>query len=177
MKMNKISTLLLMVCAVVFSCDELDELTEFDISDNFSTTVNVSVSEASDQPQTFSETATLDIGANQEIQDNADLIQGISINSLTYEIANYTGIENATLSNASLNFGSTSISIDDINLPQSDTDGTIYTISNSQQLSAIASALANSQSITITASGTLSGSPVDFDVIINVDLTVTIDVL
>ena len=55
------------------SCDELDELTEFDINEDFSTTISVDLS--GDSPVTWSENATIDISDSQEIADNLDLIQ------------------------------------------------------------------------------------------------------
>jgi len=177
MKASKQATLLLFVITMICSCNKIDELTEFDITDSVSTTMNVSVSSESSEPQTFSEVATVNIATNQDIQDNLDLIQDININSLTYEVTNFTGSENATLTSASLSFDTISIDIENINLQQSDTANTIYNITDSDKLSDIAAILKNSTSITATLEGTLTGSPVVFDVVINLNLTATIDVL
>jgi hypothetical protein len=180
-KMMKIKTklsVLLLVMITAFSCEDLDELTEFDITEDFTTTYNISVPEDSEgMPQSFSESATIDIAENEEIQDNLDLLQDVTLNSLSYEIANFSGAQDATLTEATLNFGSVSISISNINLQQSDIDNTIYEIADTSLLNAIADALENNIAINASVTGTVSATPVVFDIIINLDVTATVDVL
>lgn len=165
------------VFMAIFSCDKLDELTEFDVTDSFATTINISISEPSDESQTFTQNATLDIASNNEIADNLDLIQNITINAITYEISNYNGDDDAIVTNASLSFNTINIDVGTLNLKQSDDNDTILTIENSQQLNAIGNILENSSSISASLTGTISSTPVSFNVIINVDLTATIDVI
>ncbi|MDP5081053.1 MAG: hypothetical protein NWP87_00245 [Winogradskyella sp.] len=178
MKITKQLSLLLVVLLTAFSCDELDELTEFDITDDFSTTVTISADNASEG--SFVNSATINLATNQQIQDNLDLIQNISLNSLTYEISNFIageGAEDAVITEASLTLGSTMISVSNINLKASDDNNTLYTVENSSLLNAIASALESNTAITASVSGTVDSTPVTFDVIINLDVTVTVDVL
>jgi hypothetical protein len=168
--------LLLMVTA--FSCNDLDELTEFDVTQDFSRTFNVSVPEGAEgEPQSINQTSTIDITANQAIEQNIDLVQDISINSLTYEIINFSGSEDAILSNGVLTFGSSTISVPNINIQQSDLDNTVYIINDTSVLSAIANDLENNSMVDISVTGTVSATPVVFDVLVNVDITATIDVL
>lgn len=174
---TKISFLLVLMISA-FSCEDLDELTEFDITEDFSTSFNVSVPEDSDgMPASFTESAGVDIATNQQIQDNLGLIQDVALNSLTYEISDFAGAEGATLTEASLNFGGVTIEISDINLQQSDIENTIYTIADESLLNAIANELENNISISIAVTGTVSETPVVFDVDVNLDVTATIDVL
>ncbi|NER18716.1 hypothetical protein [Spongiivirga citrea] len=177
MKTSKQATLLLIVITMICSCNKIDELTEFDVTDGFSTTMNISVTGESSEPQIFSEAVTVDISTNQDIQDNLDLIQDININSLTYEVSNFAGTENTTVTNASLSFDTIRIDIENINLQQADTANTIYTITDSTKLRDIAAILKSSASVTATLEGTVSDTPVIFDVIINLNLTATVDVL
>jgi len=178
MKIKTKLSVLLLVMITAFSCDDLDELTEFDITEDFTTTYNISVPEDSEgMPQSFSESATIDIAENEEIQDNLDLLQDVTLNSLSYEIANFSGTQDATLTEATLNFGSVSISISNINLQQSDIDNTIYEIADTSLLNAIADALENNIAINTSVTGTVSATPVVFDIIINLDVTATVDVL
>lgn len=178
MKIAKKLNLFLLIIITAFSCDELDELTEFDITDDFSTSVNISVPDLGDgMAGTFSQTASLDISSNQEIQDNLNLIQNVSLNALTYEISNFNGAEGATITEASLSFNGTSVSVSDINLKQSDDANTVYEIADSALLNAVANALKNSPEIVVTLTGTVNATPVAFDVIIRLDATLTIDVL
>jgi hypothetical protein len=89
--------LFLIALITIVSCSKLDELTEFDISDNFKTTLNINVTEDSEgEPQSWSQSSTVDLADNNEIESSLDLIQDVKINSLTFKIINFTGVENAT---------------------------------------------------------------------------------
>ena len=176
MKITKKISLLLLVMITAFSCDELDELTEFDITQDFNTTVNIDV--PADAPLlTWTQSSTIDIASNSEIQDNLDLIQDVNLNSLTFEIDNYVGEPGIMLTEASISFGGITIMVAEIDLKASDDTNTVTTIGDTAQLNAIASLLQNNTAITATATGTVSGAPVNFDVIINLDVTVTIDII
>jgi hypothetical protein len=166
---------LVFAMATAFSCDKLDELTEFNITQDFSSVVYVDVIEDSEGAvQIWSQSATLDIASNDQIQENLDLIQDVKISSITFKIINFTGVEGAVATEASLSFEDTVISVSDIQLEDSTT---IYTIGSDSELSAIANDLKNDVEITTTASGKVSSTPVKFDVYISLDVTTTIDVL
>jgi hypothetical protein len=178
MKITKALNLLLLVMLTAFSCDALDELTEFDITEDFSTTFNIDVPNAGEgMSATFMNSATIDLASNQDIQDNLDVIQNVTLNALTYEIMNFSGAEGAMITEASLNLGSTTISVAAIDLQQSDTDNEVYTITDTSLLNAIASALESSTAITASVTGTVNATPVTFDVEINLDVTVSVDLL
>lgn len=156
------------------SCDELDELTEFDINEDFSTTISVDLS--GDSPVTWSENATIDISDSQEIADNLDLIQNVTINSLTYEINNVSG-DGTTVTEASISFNGQSISVANLDLVMADANNTIFTIEDTSLLTTIGNSLENDPVITVGLSGTIDAVPVSFDIIVTLDSTVTVDVL
>jgi len=168
--------LFLIALITIVSCSKLDELTEFDISDNFKTTLNINVTEDSEgEPQSWSQSSTVDLADNNEIESSLDLIQDVKINSLTFKIINFTGVENATAIDASLRFGDdTLIALEDINFEDS---STTYSVGTAQQLNTIANDLKNASEIMATVNGTVASSPVRFDVVIVLDVTTTIDVL
>jgi len=171
---TKISMLLLAMITI-FSCNKLDELTEFDITQDFSTAVNVNVVEDSaGAAQTWSQSSTINLATNDEIQSNLDLIQDVKLNSLTFKVINFTGVEGAIATEASISFGDTVIAVADITLEDSTT---IYSIGSSSELNAIANDLKNATQISATVSGTVTSTPVQFDVFISLDVTTTIDVL
>ena len=124
--------------------------------------------------QIWSQSATLDIASNDQIQENLDLIQDVKISSITFKIINFTGVEGAVATEASLSFGDTVIEVADIELED---NTSVYTIGSSSELNAIANDLKNATEITTTASGTVTSSPVKFDVFISLDITTTMDVL
>lgn len=176
--MNLKINIVLLLILTVFNCSELDKLTEFDITKDFNTTIEIAIPDNNGgSSSSLSESTTIDISTNEEIKKNLDLIQNITINTLTYEISNFTGAENAAITNASFNIGEISIAVNDVNLKQSDDNNTIYSIDDTNQLKSIATYLKNNTSVTITISGTLSATPVTFDVIIELDSTFTIDVI
>ena len=171
---TKISMLLLAMITI-FSCNKLDELTEFDITQDFSTAVNVNVVEDSaGAAQTWSQSSTINLATNDEIQSNLDLIQDVKLNSLTFKVINFTGVEGAIATESSISFGDTVIAVADITLEDSTT---IYSIGSSSELNAIANDLKNATQISATVSGTVTSTPVQFDVFISLDVTTTIDVL
>jgi len=175
----KLLSLLFVALIVLFTgCDEADELTEFDISEDFSATINVNLPNDSEgQEASINEFASIDISDSPEIEDNFNLIESISINAITYEIDGYSGIEGATVTNASFTFNGDTISIADLNLEESDANNTIYELNDDVVFNSISQMLLNSSELSFGVTGTVSGTPVAFDVKVNFDITVTVDVL
>ena len=176
---SRFNSLYAVILALLFlGCDQIDELTEFEVTEDFSTSFNIDVEEVSEGgPQSIEEFAGIDISDVPEIEDNYNLIESISINSITYEVRNYSGVENATISNASLTFNGEVISIDDVNLEEASDSGNVYEVSNALVFSSIENMLLNSSELSAGISGTISGTPVQFDVILRFNITVKIDVL
>ena len=179
MKIFKKISMLLLATITFVSCDEaeriLDELTEFNITQDLTREFNVSISE--EGPETLNDEVTFDLASINQIQDDLDLISHVVINSLTFEIDNFTGDSEATLSAASMTFGETSISLDNINLEESDIEDTEYPIGDPTQLNAIADELQEATQITVALSGTVDNTPVSFDVKLVLNSTISGDVL
>lgn len=174
---TKISILLLALVTVL-SCDELDKLTEFDVTEDFRTSVSIVLEDNNGgMASSLNESSTIDIASNQDIKDNLDLIESITINALTYEISNFTGASGTTITQASINFADQSIAVDDINLSEADSNNTLFTISDSDKIGNIATYLKTNNVLTVTVSGTVSNTPASFDVIVDLDATVKIDVI
>lgn len=178
MKITKQISLLLALLLTAVSCDQVDEFTQIDITDDFTATINIAITEDSEgMPVSFTETATINITSNQDIQDNVDTIQNIAVNALTYEISNFDGAAGATVTEASLSFGNTAIAISNINLQEADTNNTAFPITGANLLNTIADQLENNSTILVTLSGTINETPVVFDVIVTLDVTVTAELL
>ncbi|MEP5340585.1 MAG: hypothetical protein ABJL44_03245 [Algibacter sp.] len=174
---TKISILAL-VFLTVLSCNELDKLTEFDITEDFDTTLNISIPDNSEGMEySFEETTTIDIASNEDIQENLDLIENVTLNALTYEISNFDGAEDTTITEASINFADINISVADINLKEADTNNTVFDIIDAEKLEDIANTLKSNNELTVTLTGTISDTPATFDIIIILDTTFTIDVI
>ncbi|MDC0629331.1 hypothetical protein OAP26_02695 [Flavobacteriaceae bacterium] len=135
-----------MTLLTLVSCNELDELTEFDVSQNLNATLRVDITEDSGgEPQSWSDSTTIDISDNAEIQANLDLIESVMINSLTFKILNFEGEENAMVTDASISFGDTTIDVEDINLND---NTTTYNLGTTAQLNTIANTLKDVSQIT-----------------------------
>lgn len=168
--------ILALIILTLFSCDELDKLTEFDVKDNFGATLEVSVSEGAST--TWSQNVTIDLASNTEVQENLDLIQNVTVNNISFEITNYLGAADILLTEASITIAETTMAVNSaINLKAADDSNETFTIGTATQWAVIAAYLQQSESVTATLSGIVSGTPVDFKVVIDVDATITIDVI
>ncbi len=173
MKLLKKTSILLFIFCISFSCDEIDELTEFDISTDYETTIEVSVPAGEDL--TFSDATTIDLVSDQDIQDNLDAVENIELNSLTYEIDNFVGVEGAMITEAAVTAAGITVNVADINLQAADASNQQFVIADTALLNTIASTLQNTTTVTVTLTGTVNEAPVDFEVILRLDITVTVD--
>lgn len=172
------ATFLIILLLSLLNCDEVDKLTEFNVKDNFEKTIKVSVTEISEgETVSISQSVTIDLSSNKEINDNKNLIQSVNIESITFEIQNFVGADSTTLNNVSLAFNNTSIAVADITLKSADDSNTIYAIGTASDYSAIANILKNNTAVTANISGSVSETPVSFDVKINLGVKVVIDVI
>ncbi len=166
---------LAIVLLTIFSCEELDKLTEFDITDNLGTTLEVSIPEGA--PTNWSQEITVDLASNKQVQENLDYVQNVTINNLSFEITDYIGAADTQLTEASITVAGTSISIGTIDLKAADDANQVFSIGTEEQLAIIAAYLKQAESVTVTLSGIVSATPVEFNVVIDVDATITIDVI
>jgi len=175
MKRIFVKTCLAAIFTLIVSCDEENEITTVDFDQTISTTLNVELPDDSfGAPETFTETETIDFSTVQQIQDNIDDIQNATIDALSFEVDNYSGNLNVMATDASLNFDNTTIQLQDIDLQLADTNNTIFPIDDPAALAAIENALQDSDPVTtVTLNATLSSTPVFFDVIFYLDVTVT----
>ncbi|WMI64280.1 hypothetical protein RBH94_09415 [Aestuariibaculum sp. YM273] len=166
---------LAIVLLTIFSCEELDKLTEFDITDNLGTTLEVSIPEGA--PTNWSQEISVDLASNKQVQENLDYVQNVTINNLSFEITDYVGAADTQLTEASITVAGTSISIGTIDLKAADDANQVFSIGTEEQLAIIAAYLKQAESVTVTLSGIVSATPVEFNVVIDVDATITIDVI
>ncbi|WP_147678823.1 hypothetical protein [Algibacter pacificus] len=187
MKLRTNLTLLLLVAITIFSCDEIDKLTEFKVEQDFDTTLNIDTAvtkEAKPQAKStaegsWSEEVTIDLKDNDDVSENLDLIEEVAINGLTYEIINYNGPDDVAITNTQIDFGGTVITIEDTNLKTADDNGTLFTIDDAAKLGTIANKLKTDKTMTITASGDVAGetTSVTFGIKLHMETTITIDVI
>lgn len=160
-------TYLLLIISMIFSCDKVDELTDIDVTEDFEATVNVDLTEDSEGAAIgFEKSKTIDIASNEEIKENLDLIEAVSINSFTYQFMNYEGPDGGMLSDASISIEGATIAIDDVDIDAASSASTVYTLTDTSFLEALAASLKNNPEVTVTLGATISSAPVSFDVAI-----------
>ncbi len=88
----KTLTILLLIFTFV-SCDEVDELTQIDLNTTLIEEVQVTLSENN---ASLSESLTINLADNDDIEPYLNQIESITVNSASYVIKDYNGLETAT---------------------------------------------------------------------------------
>ncbi|MCK0156027.1 hypothetical protein MWU65_02480 [Cellulophaga sp. F20128] len=169
MKLLKISTLAFLFLAF-YSCDKLDELTEVDVNVTETASLTVAVLQGE---SSFSESITISVD-DEQVQDNLDRIESVTVKNLSYTFKNVTGNADATLS-GSMTFGMASISFSDVN--PTTIEGQAVAITNTDVLNAFAQAIKNGAEATVVLEGTAQNAPVSVTVELTAELEIVVDVL
>lgn len=157
------------------SCDDVADLASFTANTTFNKTISVAVAEDSENAvNTVTETTTINLGEDQELQDNLNFIEAVRITSLTYEIKNAVGNDMSHIQVASIAFGNTTFRIDDLNIVATDQANTIFSVTEVAALTAIGNALKNNPNLTVTLTATIENNPINFDVALT--LTTAIEI-
>ncbi|WP_296313594.1 hypothetical protein [Winogradskyella sp. UBA3174] len=175
MKNLKYITSLFFVLITLVSCKKEDAFTFRTVTDDFSTTSNFSVLDISSEMTQINNSTILDISSNQDILDNQSLVIDANINSLTYQITNFSGNTETKLSNPSIIIGGVRIEIDDINLEEASNNNTIFEVYNGFLLNNSSEVFRNTTETVVLVTGAINNSPVSFDITVSINLSVTID--
>ncbi|WP_400076823.1 hypothetical protein [Winogradskyella sp. R77965] len=160
-------------CLNLISCKQDDGITLTPITDDFSATVNINSTSFFDEDHRFASNAPIDISVNDSIEENQDFIIEARLNKLSYEIINYNGDSQTTLTDAVLIIGGISIEIEDLVI-QNNLNTESHVIDR-YLLNNIAYYFKDSTSINALITGQLSDTSVSFDVLIRMNITVGID--
>ncbi|MDO6758613.1 hypothetical protein Q4566_00255 [Tamlana sp. 2_MG-2023] len=188
---NQINALLLALTLIVSftSCDQADELTEFDVTETFDPSLSIDVpgSDAvakigatkEEISNDWNASTTIDISDNDEINDNLKYIEKVKINSLDYKITNYSGPDNTAASNVTVTLGDVEIALEDVILKSAYDAGKLFSIEDPEKLNAIANKLKQDKKLTISSKGTVNNgtSDVDFEIQFYIKTTFTIDAI
>lgn len=170
---------LLVALAVVFSftsCD--DELGTVNFNTLIDKTISVHVDQTDGSAFTFSTDELMSLD-NDDTHDYLDEIQDIAINSLSYQLKNFSGDNTGT---ATLTFMIDGFSLQthtDVNVKDIVDASEVYTITDTSFLSQIATALKNNQQVTAKYIGDIlcDNAAMDFEVKVTLDITVTANAL
>ena len=156
------------------SCDEIDELTEVD----FNTTLNeqLDVNIQAGEGSALNETMLINI-VNSDTQDYLDVLQNVTITSFKYQLTNFSGDVNGTITG---NFVADGVELLNHNMVVKQTvdAGTVFEITNTTHLNSIASKLKAGDNVLIGIVGESNcEEAMDFTINITIELAVTADVL
>jgi len=172
--MKKLFPLLLAV-VLITSCDINDNPITLTASSTITEAIPVSI------PQTTGTSATYDQTVSQDLSDaiaNFSDVTDIAINSLSYQFKNVTGNTDAVIESASIIInGNTVSSISFLNIAQEANNSTVFNITDQSVLSQLESLFLNNASVDIQFTGTAisQAGPVDFEIELTIDLTVTLN--
>ena len=170
---------LLIALAVVFnftSCNK--ELGTVDFNTEINKTISVHVDQTTGTPITFDTNEIMSLD-NDDTHDYLDKIQDISINSLSYQLKNFSGDNTGTATLTLMIDGFSLQTLTDVNVKDIVDASEVYTITDTSFLNQIAAALKNNQQVTVKYTGNIlcDNAAMDFEVKVTLDITVTANAL
>jgi hypothetical protein len=174
--------LVLLTVALSFTgCDKLDEAD--DISFDVEFTGTFEIEEQGDfENKLYSSSMEVDAKSNSKVADYAAKIKSIKINKITYRIANYAAPGAVLFSNGELAFGPAGgaaevvATVGTLNLQTVGANETELDLDETE-LNIIAADLLDKLKVAIYTEGTLSDTPVAFDVPVKFYCTITANAL
>jgi hypothetical protein len=174
MKKLLLSSVIILLFPLIYSCDKINELRSFDVNTDLGYEYSFYIGEQ--DPTTINDVFVVFIN-DQDILDNLSNIEEWKVDKITYQVTVYDGAPDIVLS-GTLVFGSIDVDVSNINLFNLYTSGTETSFNISDQdLVNLANDIKNNASttgITGSISGNVSGQPVWFNVYVKVYVTVRV---
>jgi hypothetical protein len=164
------------LCIAPLGCTSGDVLPPVVLTKDITQEVPVAVTaNANGECLDYTETSTLNLRSNSAFDISFSRIQNIKFNSITWETTNYVGDDGVYINSGSLNFGTTSFEIGEVDLKVADTRNQTYSTLDTAKLAAVSAEIASTGSITVTLE-TSSGGNCDNDFSYTLKLTANVDV-
>jgi hypothetical protein len=97
----------------------------------------------------YTETSTINIRSNSDINDNWIIVQSIQVESITWEVTNYVGDDGVFINSGLLKVGGTTFEVGKVDLKAADTGNEMFVITDVAKLAAIASEMKSNGSVTL----------------------------
>ena len=165
---------LLFVVALTSSCDINTDPIELTATTEIEESIPVSLPQTSGVSVSFNETINQDLS---EIITNFSDVNGVNINSLSYQYRNATGNVNAVIESATLVINGTTVAtISNVNISQASSASTVFEITDTAILDQLEDLFLTSSSANIQFSGSAvsEDGPIDFDIAVSINLTVSL---
>lgn len=168
MKKLILTIVVALLIPLIYSCDKLDSLREFDINTQTEYVLYFTIFE--EDPQTINEDFFITIN-DQDILDNLDNIEEWKVNKVTYQVVTYDGMPDIIL-NGTFSLGSANVSISNANLYNLFINGTESTLDlTDDELVALANDLKSIFTLYGNINGSVSDKPVYFNLQLKFDVT------
>ena len=175
---------LALIALMFTSCDLFDKADDI----SFDTTLEEAIvvnEPATAVSKTYSKYITLDATSDPEINKYKSKISGFKVKKVNYQVTQFTQNSVITISNASISFGDASSSaaevlgtIPNINIKEAFDNGTVFELTLDQtKINRISSLLKDDKAVKVYVEGTLSQTPVEFEITVSLDVTVEADAL
>ena len=158
------------------SCDELDKLTEVDLSTTVTKNISVTVDDGLGSSVNISNSIDINIGDYID-SDYLSKIEEVKINSMSYKVINFSG-DTAGVMTANLTADGVTLDTH-TDVIVSNVVGEMYTIDDTAKLTTIANNLKNSSNdVVFAVSGTsINDGGMTFTIEITLNLKITADAL
>ncbi len=177
MKNLRLMVILLLIGGIQ-GCNKVKDVSTVDINGDLQKTITVTITE--NDTTAVSEQFSVDASSNAEIQKYLKNVKQYQVKKITYKISDYTGSTKVdpVILNGTLNFGTVSAAITDLNLQSASTSGNEIDSGLTQDdLNTLATDMENGNSLSGDLEGSVSGKPVTFTVTFTVSIVMTANVL
>ena len=163
---------------VLISCEEdIEELLNITFETFLTESIVIHVDQTSGTAANFNKTIVIDLD-NPDTTDYLDLIEDLSITSLTYRIIDFTGDPAGTI-DAEFIVNGVSLATNDIVVKTEADNGTVYEITDTALLNQIATDLKNNLQVSAEYTGTAlcDADVMDFKIEVTVGVEITAEAL
>jgi hypothetical protein len=168
----KILTIFILVTSLS-SCKKIEELADVTFDTTLTDKIEVSIDQTTGTPVAFNMVQAISLD-NSDTHDYLSKVKDISINSLSYKIIDFSGDSTGTI-DVEFFVDNVSLLADNITVKTEADTGHVFEVTNTTQLSQIASALKSGQSITAKYQGTAlcDADNMDFKIEVTIGVRVT----
>ncbi len=178
MKNLRFLAIILLFAGGIQGCKKIKDVSTVDINGDLQKSFTVNITES--DTTAVSEQFSVDASSNTEINKYLNNVKQYQVKKVTYKITNYTGSTDVdpVILNGTLDFGTVSASITNLNLQSASTSGTDYDTGLTQDdLNTLATEMKSGNSLSGDLKGSVSGKPVTFTVVVTVSIVMTANVL
>ncbi len=154
------------------SCESIEDLADVTFNTTLTDEIVVHIDQTNGTSAPFNMTQTISLD-NADTHDYLSNIEEVNINSLSYKVINFSGDPAGTI-DVEFFVDNVSQLANDFTVKIQADAGSIFEVTNTIQLNAIASALKSGQSVTAKYQGTALCDAADMDFTIEVTVGVTI---